>query len=101
MQHGLPFYLCRIQRRLEVAISQKKVVKERQARERQVANGFGCKIGKALQDVDAGDIGVVVADQSEHYVYITKKLPAYWKKTNRIALEVGTCCSMRNSSLQC
>ena len=101
MQHGLPFYLCRIQRRLEVAISQKQVLKERQARERQVANGFGCKIGKALQDVDAGDIGVVVADQSEHYVYITKKLPAYWKKTNRIALEVGTCCSMRNSSLQC
>ena len=100
MQHGLPFYLCRIQRRLEVAISQKQVVKERQARERQVANGFGCKIGKALQDVDAGDIGVVVADQSEHYVYITKKLPVFWKKTNRIALEVGTCCSMRNISLQ-
>ena len=101
MQHGLPFYLCRIQRRLEVAISQKKVVKERQARERQVANGFGCKIGKALQDVDAGDIGVVVADQSEHYIYITKALPAFWKKTLRPALEVGTCCSMRNSSLQC
>jgi hypothetical protein len=101
VQHGLPFCLCRIQRRLEAAIAHKQVVKDRQAREREVVNGFGCKKGKALQDVDPGDIGVVVADQSEHYVYITKILPVNWKKTNRIALEVSTCCSMLNSSLQC
>jgi hypothetical protein len=94
VQHGLPFCLCRIQRRLEAAIAHKRVVKDRQAREREVVNGFGCKKGKALQDVDAGDIGVVVADHSEHYIYITKALPAFWKNTHRPALQVSTCSSM-------
>jgi hypothetical protein len=43
-------------------------------------------MGKALRDVVTGDIGVVVAEQSEHYVHITEVLSMYWKKTGRQAL---------------
>ena len=68
---------CRIQRRLEVAILQKKDQKERQAEagESLVVNGFGCRKGKALKYIAPGDIGVVVAEQSEHYVYIKEVMP--------------------------
>ena len=59
-----------------------------------VVNGFGCRMGKPLQDVVTGDIGVVVAEDREHYVYITKALPAFWKNTHRPALQVSTCSSM-------
>ena len=59
-----------------------------------MANGFGGRMGKPLQDVVTGDIGVVVAEDREHYVYITKALPACWKKTDRRALQVSTCSSM-------
>ena len=90
-------------RRLEVAILQKKDQKERQAQagESLVVNGFGCRKGKALKDVAPCDIGVVVADMREHYVYITKVVPAFWKKTQRQTVQVGTCCNMLHSSLQC
>ena len=68
---------------------------ERQAGgDKPVVNGYGCRMGKPLQDVVTGDIGVVVAEDREHYVYITKALPAFWKKTHRPALQVSTCCSM-------
>ena len=64
-------------------------------------NGFGYRIGKALQDVTPGDIGVVVADMREQYVKITQVVPAFWKKTDRQTVQVGTCCNMLHSSLQC
>ena len=57
-----------------------------------MANGFGGRMGKPLQDVVTGDIGVVVAENREHYVYITKVLPVNYKKTGRHALKVSTCC---------
>ena len=88
-------FACRIQRRLEVTILQKQSLMERQAgRDEPVVNDFGCRMGKPLQDVVTGDIGVVVAEDREHYVYITKVLPACWKKTGRQALQVSTCSSM-------
>ena len=89
-------FACRIQRRLEVTILQKELLMARQAREgyKPVVSGYGCRMGKSLQDVVAGDIGVVVAEDREHYVYITKVLPACWKKTHRRALQVSTCSSM-------
>ena len=59
-----------------------------------VVNGFGGRMGKPLQDVVTGDIGVVVAENREHYIYITEVLPAIWKKTGRRSLQVSTCCSM-------
>ena len=94
---------CRIMRRLEVAIIQEQDQKERQARagESLVVNGLGCRSEKALKDVAPGDISVVVADMREHYVYITKVVPAFWKKTQRQTVQVGTCCNMLHSSLQC
>ena len=71
-------FACRIQRRLEVTILQKQSQMERQAGgDKPVVNGYGCRMGKPLQDVVAGDIGVVVAEDREHYVYITKALPAF------------------------
>ena len=88
-------FACRIQRRLEVTILQKQSLMERQAGgDKPVVNGYGCRMGKPLQDVVTGDIGVVVAEDREHYVYITKALPAFWKKTHRPALQVSTCSSM-------
>ena len=88
-------FACRIQRRLEVTILQKQSLMERQAGgDKPVVNGFGCRMGKPLQDVVTGDIGVVVAENREHYIYITEVLPANWEKTGRRSLQVGTCCSM-------
>ena len=88
-------FACRIQRRLEVTILQKQTQLESQAGGgKPVVNGFGGRMGKPLQDVVTGDIGVVVAENREHYIYITEVLPANWKKTERRSLQVSTCCSM-------
>ena len=55
-----------------------------------MVNGLGCRTGNALKDVAPGDIGVVVADMHEQYVKITQVVPAFWKKTERQTVEVGT-----------
>ena len=39
-----------------------------------MVNGFGGRMGKPLQNVGTGDIGVVVAENTEHYIYITEHL---------------------------